>query len=78
VHDRRQQVAIRPLEADLVDLEQLECFARDLERHHACMADLRDVADATEDAIRDPRGPARTARDLVRRGLLDLHVQDPR
>ena len=49
----------------LVDLEQLERLARDVDRDGALVAHLGDVADAAEDAVRDARRAARAARDLV-------------
>ena len=42
------------------------------------MADLRDVADAAQDAVRDARCPARAARDLAGRVVLDLDAEDAR
>ena len=74
--DRREQLAVDALEPGLVDLEQLERLARDLDRHGAGVAHLGDVADPAEDAVRDARRPARTPRDLVRRLVGDLDAED--
>ena len=63
--DRAQQLAVEPLEAGLVDLEQLERLLGDLARDDAGVAHLGDVAHAPQDAVRDPRRAARAARDLV-------------
>ena len=47
-------------------------------RDRARVAHLRDVADAAQDPVRDPRRAARAPRDLVGRRVLDRDVEDPR
>ena len=78
VRDRPQELAVDALEAGLVHLEELERLPRDRERDDARVADLRDVADAAQDAVRDARRAARPRRDLVGRAVLDLDSEDPR
>src|SRR5207248_2225037 len=63
--DRLQELPRLAVEALLVDLVQEERLTRDLGRDRAFVADLGDVAHAPEDAVRDPRRPARAARDLL-------------
>ena len=76
VSDRRQELAIRALEADRVDLEQLERLARDVERHGAGMAHLGDIADAPENPVRDTRSATSATGDLLACGVLDLDTEN--
>ena len=76
VRDRPEQLAVRALETLGVDLEQVERLCGDLARDRAVVANLRDVADAAQDPVRDPRCPARPARDLGGRVVLDLDAED--
>src|SRR5688572_15754357 len=55
--NRVQQIAIRALEPDLVDLEKRERLPGDIERDGAGVPHLRDVPDTAEDPVRDARGP---------------------
>ena len=75
---RASSVAVEPLEPGLVDLEQLERLVGDRDRDHARVAHLGDVADAAQDAVRDPRRAARAPGDLVGGVGLDLDAEDPR
>src|SRR3989441_2098810 len=76
VHDRGEQLAVDPLEALRVDLEQIEGLGGDLGSDRTLVAHLGHVADAAQDAVRDPRRAARPAGDL-RRGLVgDLDPED--
>src|SRR5206468_10745562 len=59
--DRLHQRPVDALEPIAVDLEQVEGLARDLVRDLAVVLDLRDVADPSEDPIRE-RGRARGPR----------------
>jgi hypothetical protein len=68
----------RTLEACLVDLEQLERLLGDLGRDRRRVPHLGDVADAAQDAVRDPRRAARAARDLVGGVVGDLDAEDAR
>ena len=65
LHDRPQQLAVGALEPFAVDLEQVERLGGDLVGDDALVPDLRDVADAAQDAVRDPRRPSRAPGDLV-------------
>src|SRR6266571_5577434 len=78
VQDRAQQLPVDALEADRIHLEQRERLARHVIRDHAVVPDLRDVAHAPQDAVRDPRRAARAACDLVGRVVFDLDVEDAR
>src|SRR6266540_3737551 len=75
-HDRAQELAVDPLKALSVDLEQLERLGRDLSRHCPLMPHLGDIPYAAKDAVRDPRGAARAAGDLLGRVIGDLHVEN--
>ena len=66
--DRVEQLPVDPLEALLVDLEELECLLRDLGRDRALVPHLGDVAHAAEDPIRDPGRPAGAGGDLAGAG----------
>src|SRR5205807_790934 len=77
-NDRKQQLTCLAIEPLLVDLEQVQRLARDLGRDRALVPDLRDVAHATEDPVRDPRCTPGPARDLLGRVLRDLDAEDPR
>ena len=76
--DRLEQVTVGPLEADAVDLVELERLVRDLERDRALVADLGDVAHAAEDAVGDTRSAPCPGGDLVSRLVHDVDAQDPR
>jgi len=56
--DRVQELAVEVLEAEVVHVEQDERFRRDLGRDRARVTHLGDVADATEDPVRDSRRAA--------------------
>ena len=60
----------------VVDLEQLEGLAGDVERDGAGMAHLGDVADAPENPVRHARRAASAAGDLLARGVLDLDAEN--
>jgi hypothetical protein len=75
--DRPQELAVEPLEPGLVDLQQLQRFARDGGRDGALMAHFRDVPDAAEDPVAHARRPAGAARDLVGGLVRDLDAEDP-
>ncbi len=78
MRDRRQQLAIDALEPCPVHLEEIECLLRDLDRDRTRVANLGDVANASEDAVGDARRPARTTGDLVGCLVGDLDAEDPR
>ena len=78
VDDGSQQLAIDLVEAVIVDLEQLQRRARDLGVDPAVGADLRIVAHAPQEAVRDARRAARPARQFVRGFGVDRHVENPR
>ena len=59
----------------MVDLELTERVVGSLGSDHAVVADLRKIAHAAQQAVRDTRRPARTGRDLPRAGRLDLNAQ---
>ena len=59
----------------MVDLELAERVVGSLGGDHAVVADLREIAHAAQQAVRDTRRPARTGRDLPRAGGLDLNAQ---
>src|ERR671936_1570562 len=54
--DRFEQVAVGALEADPVDLVELERLERDVERDRALVAHLGDVADTAQDPVGDAGG----------------------
>src|SRR5918912_3068268 len=56
--DRLEQLAVGALEADRVDLVELERLVGDLERDRALVAHLGDVSNAAQDPVRDARRPA--------------------
>ena len=57
---------VEPVEAELVDLVELERGVRDLEGDDAVGADLGVVADPAQQPVGDPRRAARPGRDLGR------------
>src|SRR5207248_2485072 len=71
VDDRPEQLAIDLVEAVLVHLEQLQTRVRDLLRNFAGGADLRVIADAPQQPVRDPRRAARPPRELARRAVVN-------
>ena len=76
--DAAQELAVEPLEAGAVDLEQRERLLGDLRRDDALVAHLGDVAHAAQDAVRDARRAARAAGDELGGVLVDLDAEDPR
>src|SRR6266550_2970826 len=65
LRDRPQELAVEPLEPNLVDLEQFQRLPRDGGRDGALMPHLRDVPDAAEDPVAHARRPAGAAGDLA-------------
>ena len=56
--------AVEPVQAELVDLVELQRRPGDLQGHHAVGADLGVVADPAQQPVGDPRGAARAGGDL--------------
>jgi hypothetical protein len=76
VRDCLEQLTVDALEADLVDLEQLESLARNVECDRSGMPYLGDISDTTQDSIRNARRATGSTRDLVGCGCVDVDVQD--
>jgi hypothetical protein len=76
LHDRLQDRVVEPIEAFVVDLEDLEARARDLAGDRAVVPHLGEVAHPTEQPVRDARGSPRPPRDLGRTLLVEPHVED--
>src|SRR5438132_4389371 len=75
--DRLEQLAIGPLEADRVDLVEVERLQGDLERDRALVPHLGDVAYAAQDPVCDARRSAGADSDLVGRLVADVDAEDP-
>ena len=72
-----QDLAIDPLQAEVVHLEQLQRLGGDLVGDRALVPHLGEVAHAAQDAVGHPRGAARAAGDLAAAAVVDLDPQDP-
>src|SRR5699024_10322691 len=75
VDEGGQHPAVEPVEAALVHLEHLEGGFGGVEVEFAAAAHLRPVLNAAQEAVRDPRGTARTLGDLHRCCPLELHTE---
>src|SRR5262245_19793009 len=71
-----QELAVHRVEAVRVDLEQVHRGLRDALVDRAVALDLRVVAHAAQQAVRDARRTARARRDLARTRVVDLEIQD--
>ena len=69
--DVAQDREVDPVQAQRVDVEDREAVVGDVGRDGAVGPDLREVADAVQQPVRDPRGAAGAARDLARAGRFD-------
>ena len=76
--DRGEQLAVRRVEARVVDLEEAHRLDRRRLVHAAVAVDLGVIAHALEEPVDDPRRPAPAARDRERGGVVQVDVQDPR
>ena len=75
---RAQELAVHHVEARHVDVEHHERVVGDLARDLAFGAHLGEVAHAAQQPVRDPRRPARAARDLERAARVDRDVRAAR
>ena len=75
--DRRQELAIRGVEALVVDLEQAHGFPRRALVHSAVAVDLGVVADALEEPVHDARRSPAPPGDGDGGAGIDLDVEDP-
>ena len=74
-HNGGEHTAVDGVKTQTVDLKLAERVIGSLGGDHAVVADLREIAHAAQQAVRDTRRPARTGRDLPRAGGLDLNAQ---
>ena len=75
---RRQDLPVDLVEPVVVHLELVERRLRPRERDGRFAPDLRVVADAPKESVRDTRRPPAPARDLSGRPLLDRAAEDRR
>ena len=73
-----EELAVERLQADLVDLQHVECVPRDVDGRAPVAAHLRVVAYSAQQAVGYAGRAPRTACDLGHRVGVDLDVQDPR
>ena len=72
-----QDDSIVAVQACLVDIQQAQSLRRDLGADRSGSLDLREVADAAQDAICDPRSPSRARGDGLGTAVVDLDSEDP-
>src|SRR5208337_1808722 len=72
---RAENRAVHLVEACRVDFEQLESAERDFARDDRRFVDLREVADAPQQAVGDSRRSARTRRYFSGSFLIDCHLK---
>src|SRR5580658_4866937 len=72
---RTENRTVHLVEAGRVDFEQLERAQRNLARDDRRLVDLREVADAAQQAVYDSRRAARPRCELMRTALVDCHIQ---
>src|SRR5271154_6759748 len=72
---RAENRTIHLVEGGRGDFEQLERAQRNLARDDRRFVDLREVADAAQQAIDYSRSAARPRRELMRTALVDCHIQ---
>jgi hypothetical protein len=78
VDDRREERAVHGLEADVVDVEELERFAGHAATDDAVGAHVCEVADTTQQPVGDTRRASGAARDLRCAVAFERHREDPR
>src|SRR5579885_341816 len=75
VDDREEELAVHPVEAAVIDLEERERRLRDRAIDPALGLDLGEIAHALEQAVGDARRAARAARDLLGARGVDLDAE---
>src|SRR5260370_31999866 len=78
IDDCAQDGAVHAIETACVDFEQFESAERHFARHDWSFVDLREVAHAAQEPIRDPRRSARTRREFRRAIVVELDAAEAR
>src|SRR5207237_4471669 len=72
--DGLEDARVHVVESELIDLEQLQRIGGDFAIDLSAGAYLREIANAPQKSVRDPRRTARPLGDLLSAVLVDVHL----
>ena len=76
VDQRREDAVVHLVQPLAINIQSVQGKLRNLLINGSVTLDLREVSDSAQERVRDPGRTSGARRNLIRRGVLDGHVQD--